>query len=85
MPTAWILPAGTDTAPEAQPGDYLFRPHTDGFEVGSYDASCTWVGTLAASLLPALPSVDAPTRAPEQEAVLTAARGIESAQTHRGG
>jgi hypothetical protein len=85
MPTAWIVPAGTDTAPEASAGDYLLRPDGDRYEVGSFDATCTWVGTLDAGLLPTLPAVDAPTPAPEQEAVLLAARGIESAQTHRGG
>jgi hypothetical protein len=85
MPTAWIVPAGTDTAPEAQPGDYLLRPDGERVEIGSFDASCTWVGTVDASLLPDLPAVDSPTKAPDQEAVLLAARGVESAETHRGG
>ena len=85
MTTAWIVPAGTDSAPEAQSGDYLLRRTGDRVEVGHLGEACTWLGTLDASLLPELPSVDAPTRAPEQEKVLTAARGLESAETHRGG
>ena len=85
MPTAWIVPAGTDTAPEAQSGDYLLRPDGARYEIGSVNDACTWIGTLDAGLLPELPAVDAPTAAPEQERVLLAARGLESAQTHRGG
>ena len=85
MPTAWIVPAGTDTAPEAQSGDYLLRPDGDRYEIGAVDDACTWIGTLDASLLPQLPAVDAATQAPDQEAVLLAARGLESAETHRGG
>ena len=85
MATVWIVPAGTDSAPGAGEGDYLVRPAGDRFEVGSVADSCTWLGTLAADLLPELPQVDAPQEGPEQERLLTAARGLESAQTHRGG
>lgn len=85
MPTAWIVPAGTDSAPDAQSGDYLLRPDGARYEIGSVDGACTWLGTLDASLLPELPAVDAAAAAPEQEAVLLAARGLESAETHRGG
>jgi len=53
--------------------------------VGQLDASCTWLGTFAASLLPDLPDVDGPERAPDQEAALLAARGLASAEQHRGG
>lgn len=85
MPTVWIVPAGTESAPEAQAGDYLLRRDGDRYEVGAVDGSCTWVGLVAASLLPDLPTVDAPTRAPEQEKVLLAARGVVSAEHNRGG
>ena len=88
MATAWIVPAGTDRAPDAAPGDYLLRPAGGAagqFEVGEIGDGCTWIGTLAASLLPALPQVQEPTAAPEQERVLTAVRGVVSAETHRGG
>ena len=85
MPTAWIVPAGTDTAPEASAGDYLLRPDGDRYEVGSFDATCTWVGTLDASLLPDLPQVDGPQEAPEQERTLLAVRGVENAEVNRGG
>ena len=86
MPTVFLVPAGSDSADSASPGDYLLRP-TDGdlYEVGKVDGACTWVGTLAASLLPSLPQVQDPQEAPEQPAVLAAVQGVESAQANRGG
>ena len=85
MATVWIVPAGTDSAPGASDGDYLLRPDGDRYEVGSVADSCTWLSTLAADLQPELPQVDAPLEGPDQERLLTAARGLESAQTQRGG
>ena len=85
MATVWIIPAGTDSAPHAGAGDFLVRPAGERFELGSVADPCTWLGTLAADLLPELPQVDAPQEGPEQERLLIAARGLESAQTHRGG
>ena len=86
MPTVWLVPAGTDSADSAADGDYLLRPADGGlYEVGKLDAGCTWVGTLSADLLPDLPQVDGPQEAPEQDKVLAAAQGVESAETHRGG
>ena len=86
MPTVWIVPSGTDSADAASSGDYLLRPTGDGlYEVGKQDTSCTWIGTISADLLPSLPSVDAPQEAPEQQKVLAAAQGVESAEVNRGG
>lgn len=86
MPTVYLVPAGTDSAPGASSGDYLLRPSGDDlYEVGKQEAACTWIGSLAASLLPALPEVDEPQEAPQQQQVLTAVRGLESAQDLRGG
>ena len=85
MATAWLVPSGTDSAPDAADGDYLLRPEGELYEIGSVASGCTWIGTVAASLLPGLPQVDAPQQAPEQEKVLLAVRGVESAETHRGG
>lgn len=90
MPTVFLVPSGSDSADAASSGDYLLRPHEgDEYEVGRVGGSpasaCTWVGTLSASLLPSLPSVDSPQEAPEQQQVLAAVQGVESAQTHRGG
>ena len=86
MATVYLVPAGHDSAPGASPGDYLLRPCGDDlYEVGRQDASCTWLGTVAASLLPALPTVDAPQEAPEQTALLTAVQGVHAAEHHRGG
>jgi hypothetical protein len=86
MPTVFLVPRGADSADAASAGDYLLRPKDeDEYEVGKVDGPCTWLGTLSASLLPSLPAIDAPQEAPEQEQVLAAAQGVESAQTHRGG
>ena len=86
MPTVFLVPSGTDSAEAAGPGDYLLRPHGDDqYEAGAVDGGCTWFGTLSASLLPSLPEVDAPQEAPDQNAVLAAVQGLQSAETHRGG
>lgn len=86
MPTVFLVPAGTDSADAASSGDYLLRPAGDGlYEVGRVDGGCTWVGTLSGDLLPSLPSVDGPQEAPDQESVLAAVQGVESAEVNRGG
>lgn len=86
MPTVYLVPAGSDSADGASAGDYLLRPKDgDVFEVGKLDDGCTWVGTLSASLLPSLPSVDAAQEAPDQAAALAAVQGVESAEENRGG
>ena len=86
MATVYLVPAGTDSAPGAASGDYLLRPSGDDlYEVGQQGATCTWLGTVAASLLPALPSVDAPREAPDQTVLLTAVQGVQAAEHHRGG
>ena len=86
MPTVFLVPAGSDSADGASAGDYLLRPKGDDlYEVGKVDDGCTWVGTLSASLLPSLPTVDGPQEAPEQTTVLAAVQGVESAEENRGG
>jgi hypothetical protein len=86
MPTVFLVPSGSDSADAATSGDYLLRPKGgDLYEVGRLDDACTWVGTLAASLLPSLPEVDGPQEAPEQATVLAAVQGVESAEANRGG
>jgi hypothetical protein len=85
MPTVWLVPEGTDSADAATDGDYLLRAQGALYEVGKQTSSCTWIGTLSADLLPDLPTVDSPQEAPEQERVLAAVQGVESAETHRGG
>lgn len=86
MPTVFLVPAGSDTAEGGSAGDYLLRPKEgDLFEVGKLGEGCTWVGTLSASLLPSLPSVDSAQEAPDQMAVLAAVQGVESAEDNRGG
>lgn len=86
MPTVFLVPSGSDSAEGASSGDYLLRRTGDDlYEVGKLGDSCTWLGTLSASLLPSLPEVDAGQEAPEQEALLAAVQGVESAQDNRGG
>jgi hypothetical protein len=86
MATVYLVPAGHDSAPDAASGDYLLRPSGDDlYEVGLQDTTCTWFGTVSASLLPSLPSVDAPQEAPDQTALLTAVQGLQAAEHHRGG
>ena len=86
MPTVFLVPAGSDSASAASPGDYLLRPRDgDLYEIGKIGDGCTWVGSLSASLLPSLPSVDAAQEAPEQATVLAAVQGVESAEENRGG
>ena len=85
MPTVWIVPEGSDSAPAAAAGDYLLRPRGGDYEVGKQDDACTWFGTVGASLLPDLPQVTEPTEAPDQVRALAAAQGVESAEANRGG
>jgi hypothetical protein len=86
MPTVFLVPSGTDSAEAATSGDYLLRPKGDElYEVGRVDGSCTWVGSLAASLLPSLPEVSQAQEAPDQVTVLAAVQGVESAEVNRGG
>ena len=86
MATVYLVPAGTDSAPDASSGDYLLRPSGDDlYEVGQQEGTCTWLGTVAASLLPPLPAVDVPQEAPDQTALLTAVQGVQAAEHHRGG
>lgn len=90
MATAWIVPTGTESVAEAADGDHLLRRSSGSpgqYEVGTVSGagSCTWAGTVDAGLLPLLPEVQEPTVAPEQERVLTAVRGVVTAETHRGG
>lgn len=85
MPTVYVVPAGSDSAEGAASGDYLLRPKGDLVEVGKLDGTCTWIGTLAASLLPSLPQVDSAQEAPDQQAALAAVQGVESAEDLRGG
>jgi hypothetical protein len=86
MPIVFLVPSGSDSADAASSGDYLLRLHgADTYEVGKVDGSCTWLGTLSASLLPSLPQVESPQEAPEQSAVLAAVQGVENAQENRGG
>ena len=85
MATVWTIPAGSDSAPGAAPGDYLLRPQGDLYEVGKVGDSCTWLGTMKADLLPALPSGGDAAQVEDQVAALKAVEGLEVAEDLRGG
>ncbi len=86
MPTVYLVPAGADAAPGAASGDYLLRPAGDDlYEVGKQDTTCTWFGSVAASLLPHLPQDGEAQEAPEQQRVLTAVQGVEATEHLRVG
>ena len=91
MATVHLVPAGADSAPGAGPGDYLLRPAGEGlYEIGAQSHTCTWIGTVAGSLLPPLPRVDDDQPPPDpqsldQTALLTAVQGVEAAEHLRGG
>jgi hypothetical protein len=85
MPTVFLIPSGTDSADAAAQGDYLLRPTGDDlYEVGRVGETCTWLGSLKASLLPDLPSVDGPQEAPQQPDVLSVVQAVETAERERG-
>ena len=84
MTTIWLTD-GDDTG-NATDGDYVLRPAGDTVEVGRVEGGdVCWLQPVPASTLPDLGTVDGVTEAPEQERLLTAVRGIETAVTNRGG
>ena len=91
MSTVWIVPAGTDTAPDAQSGDYLLRPDGDTYEVGRVGDTCTWLGSLSADLLPPLPAATRRSRRPSRSGSCSrpagsrARRSTAAAEPHLGG
>ena len=85
MPTVFLVPPGTDSADAASDGDYLLRPaDADLYEVGKVGETCTWLGSLKASLLPDLPPVDRAQEAPQQPEVLPVVQAVETAERERG-
>ncbi len=98
MDTVWIINSDDSTAtanPEVADGDYLLRWSEDELEVGRVSEAAgaravEWLERISADTLPegALDGLDrevAIYRAPEQAALLTAARGVEAALRERGG
>ena len=84
MTTVWLT-NGDDTGNAAE-GDYVLRPAGDTVEVGRVeDGAVCWLQPVPASTLPDLGSADGVTEAPEQERLLTAVRGVETALNNRGG
>ena len=87
MSLVHLVPPSTDSAPGSSDGDYLVRPCCDDeFELGRVaNGSVDWYGSVPRSSLPGVSVVSEPQQAPDQQALLTAVEGIETAVTHRGG
>ena len=86
MSNVWLLPSGTDSAPDAAPDDHLVRPTGDDVEIARVtDGGPEWLGSVPASALGALPSAgDGPARVDDQQ-VLIAVQGAATALNEQGG
>ena len=86
MSNVWLLPSGTDSAPDAGTEDHLVRLSGDDAEIARVTAAGPeWLGSVPASSLGSLPAAgDGATRI-EDQAALTAVQGAASALNQRGG
>jgi hypothetical protein len=87
MSIVYLVPESTDAAPGRSDGDYLVRPCARGeHELGRVEGDgVTWFGSVPKGELPGVPEVSEPKQAPEQNELLIAVRGIETAVANRGG
>jgi hypothetical protein len=87
MSTVYLVPESTDAAPGQSDGDYLVRPCERGeHELGRVDGGqVEWFGSVPKDQLPGVAPVTEPQQAPEQNELLIAVKGIESAIANRGG
>jgi hypothetical protein len=85
MSDVWLLPSGSDSAPDATTEDHLVRVSGDDAEIARVtDAGPEWLGSVPASSL-SLPSAgDGPTKVDDPTA-LVAVQGAASALNQRGG
>jgi hypothetical protein len=90
MESIWAVGRDGDRVDDAADGDYVLCSTEGDVAVGRVDGgTIAWIGHLDPSLLPAgaLDAVEpsgGATRPPEQDALLRAARGVETAQRERG-
>ena len=86
MTNVWLLPAGTESAPDADTEDHLVRLSGDNAEIARVTAAGPeWLGSVPASSLGSLPAAgDGPTPIEDQEAQ-TAVQGAATALNQRGG
>lgn len=88
MSIVHLVPESTDAAPGQSDGDYLVRPCERGeHELGRVqNGGVDWFGSVPKNELPGVPEkVDEPRQAPEQNELLIAVKGVETAIVNRGG
>lgn len=87
MSNVYLVPESTDAAPGQSDGDYLVRPCERGeHEIGRVKGgNVDWFGSVPKGELPGVPEVSEPQEAPDQNELLIAVRGVESAIVNRGG
>ena len=85
MSNVWLLPSGTDSAPQAGADDYLVRVAGDDAEIARVtDAGPEWLGSVPAASL-SLPAAGGDATALEDQTALIAVQGAASALVERGG
>ena len=86
MSNVWLLPSGSDSAPDAGTDDHLVRVSGDDAEIARVtDAGPEWLGSVPASSLGSLPAAgDGPAPVEDQAAVI-AVQGAATALNTRGG
>jgi hypothetical protein len=86
MSIVHLVPESTDAAPGQSDGDYLVRPCERGeHELGRVDGGrVDWFGSVPKDQLPGVSAVSEPQQAPQQNDLLIAVKGIESAIVNRG-
>ncbi len=85
MSNVWLLPSGTDSAPDAGSDDHLVRLSGDDAEIARVTAGGPeWLGSVPASALSLPAGGDGPTKVEDQTALI-AVQGAASALNERGG
>ncbi len=86
MSNVWLLPSGTDSAPDAGSDDHLVRLSGDDAEIARMTVGGPeWLGSVPASSLGSLPAAgDGPTKVEDQTALI-AIQGAATALNTRGG
>ena len=86
MSNVWLLPSGSDSAPDAGSNDHLVRLSGDDAEIARMTTGGPeWLGSVPASSLGSLPAAgDGPTKLEDQTALI-AVQGAASALNERGG
>ena len=85
MSNVWLLPSGSDSAPDSAAEDHLVRVSGDDAEIARVTAAGPeWLGSVPASSLSLPAAGDGPTRLEDQTALI-AVQGAATALNERGG